>query len=88
MSLSLAGGASAAAIPPADTSPREAISGHELLLHEEEVADVGLATFYIFDKELSAQPQVQSACEGAGLSEWPQQIGRETSTYGRSATLP
>ena len=40
MSLSLAGGASAATVPAADTPPREVAPGHEVLLHEEEVADV------------------------------------------------
>jgi hypothetical protein len=56
VSLSLAGGASAAtAVPAADvpswnTSP--------ITLNEEEIADVSLATFYVFDKENAGTPRL------------------------------
>jgi hypothetical protein len=52
MSLSLAGGASAATTGPATDTPSK-ITGpnHEVFLGEEEMADVSLATFYVFDKE-------------------------------------
>ena len=42
LSLSLASGASAATVGPA---------AHEITLGEEEISDVTLATFYVFDKE-------------------------------------
>jgi hypothetical protein len=47
--LSLAGGASGAAVgPPGDTlTANTAIT----LLHEEEISDVSLSTFYVFDHE-------------------------------------
>ena len=50
--LSLAGGASTqAAGPAADIPTRHIEPSHELTLSEEEVSDVSLATFYVFDKE-------------------------------------
>jgi hypothetical protein len=52
LSLTLAGGASAAAeAPAAEMLSPKATAGHEITLREEEVADVSLATFYVFDKE-------------------------------------
>src|SRR3954465_10124965 len=54
LSLSMAGGASAAAaLPVGGLSAQEVrpeVSAG-LQLHEEEIADVSLATFYLFDKE-------------------------------------
>src|SRR5437588_4977086 len=51
VSLSLAGGASAApAVPAADTPSRTA-APPQLTLTEEEISDVSLGTFYVFDKE-------------------------------------
>ncbi len=46
-------------------------AGHEITLREEEVADVSLATFYVFDKENAAslRPGVRIAmgmCGGCG----------------------
>jgi len=62
MSLSLAGGTSdATAAPVPDTFSPQAAPGHEFNLNEEEVADVSLATFYVFDKENAGKPQVQLA---------------------------
>jgi hypothetical protein len=52
LSLALASGASAAtAGSDANVLMRNAGTGHEITLREEEVADVSLATFYVFDKE-------------------------------------
>ena len=52
LSLSLAGGGSAAAgAPVADALTHNSIVIHEITLGEEEIADVSLATFYLFDKE-------------------------------------
>jgi hypothetical protein len=69
MSLSLAGGASAATSGPAtDTQSRDTGPSHEIFLGEEEISDVSLATFYVFDKEnLDKQQlgvQVARACGG------------------------
>ena len=54
LTFSLVGGASAAAVPTQDT-PRNPLiaSGHEVTLGIEEISDVSLATFYVFDKENS-----------------------------------
>lgn len=54
LSLSLAGGisaASAAAAPAADTGTRNTAVSHQVTLGEQEVADVSLATFHVFDNE-------------------------------------
>jgi hypothetical protein len=52
LSLSLASGASIAAPTPSlDTITRNARESHENILREEEVCDVSLATFCVFDKE-------------------------------------
>ena len=52
MSLTLASEASLAATAPAlDTMTRKAGVRHEIILREEEIFDVTLASFYIFDKE-------------------------------------
>jgi hypothetical protein len=50
LSLSLASGASAAISRPAADmpTPKTGIS-HEITLCEEEISDVSLATFYVFD---------------------------------------
>ena len=62
LSLSMAGGASAAAaLPVGDLSAQEVALRPEvsagLQLHEEEIADVSLATFYLFDKEEASTTQ-------------------------------
>ena len=52
--LSLAGGASAAVVAPAaDTLKADTASRHVITLSEEEIFDVSLATFYVYDKENS-----------------------------------
>ena len=55
--LSLAGGASAATAPVADLPPQRTALNHEIILGEEELSDVSLSTFYVFDKE-SAKREV------------------------------
>jgi hypothetical protein len=58
LTLSLVGGASAAAVPTANVQPLPNIApGHEVTLGEEEISDVSLATFYVFDKENTAAAQ-------------------------------
>jgi hypothetical protein len=64
----IAGGASAAtAVPAAIVSAPEMAPNQEVILGEEEISDVNLATFYVFDKE-SALPEgtVQLARGGCG----------------------
>src|SRR3954451_7218159 len=54
LSLSMAGPAPAAATGPVTDGPSQATtarSGMSLGLHEEEIADINLATFYVFDRE-------------------------------------
>src|SRR5882672_3345628 len=69
LTFSLVGGASAAALPTADvqTTPNN-MMGHQVTLGEEEISDVSLATFYVFDKEntRAAQSGVQLAWRGCG----------------------
>jgi hypothetical protein len=48
--LSLAGDASAAIVGPAEDIPAEN-AAPAITLGEEEISDVSLATFYVFDKE-------------------------------------
>jgi hypothetical protein len=52
VSLSLAGGASAATpMPAADTPSKNLVPlpGQEVILGEEEISDVSLGTFFVFD---------------------------------------
>ena len=67
LSLSLASGASASPTPHNLPAPG-AGAGHEILLAEEEISDVSLATFYVFDKESTAtfRPNIQLARGGCG----------------------
>jgi hypothetical protein len=58
VSLAMAGGASANA-PAIDIPPQD--SGKRILLAEEEVFDVSLGTFYVFDKEREFSPGVRLA---------------------------
>src|ERR1700753_1034968 len=52
LTFSLAGGASAATMPTADTAQKLNFSPTQgVLLGEEEIADVSLSTFHLFDKE-------------------------------------
>ena len=57
VSFSLAGGASASA-PTADTPSQNTSPRQEVFLGEEELSDVSLATFYVFDKENAAKPRL------------------------------
>ena len=63
LSLSLASGASAATDVPAANMPTLNTTANEITLAEEEIADVSLATFYVFDKENvgTSEPGVQLA---------------------------
>jgi hypothetical protein len=65
--LSLAGGASAAIVGPAEPT-EDTASRHVITLSEEEIFDVSLSTFYVFDKENAGthHPDVQLAAERRG----------------------
>jgi hypothetical protein len=69
--MSLAGGSAATqAASAADIPARHIEPSHEFTLSEEEVSDVSLATFYVFDKERALHPGVQlvrgGGCGGGG----------------------
>ncbi len=71
LSLSLAGGASATDGLAEDVpTTRNTAVNHEIILGEEEVYDVSLATFYVFDKENKAQfgqpLRLAAGCRGGG----------------------
>jgi hypothetical protein len=74
LTFSLVGGASAAVAPTTDAANTPVVGlGHGFTLGEEEIADVSLATFYVFDKENAAAAKngVQEArgcggCRGCG----------------------
>jgi hypothetical protein len=51
VSLSLASGASAAPAVPAADTPSRSVVPPQITLNEEEISDVSLGTFYVFDKE-------------------------------------
>jgi len=54
--LSLAGGATAATAPTTEVATPNTLPNHQITLGEEEISDVSLSTFYVFDKESAAQP--------------------------------
>jgi hypothetical protein len=55
LSLSLASGVSASTSgPAADVTPQKTSPNHEIFLGEEEISDVNLSTFYVFDHENDA----------------------------------
>src|SRR6478736_2623070 len=65
LSLSLASGASAATeVPAADVPTQNTAASHEMTFGEEEIADVSLATFYVFDKENPRTSGLQLARHG------------------------
>ena len=66
--LSFAGGASAATVPASHPPPREFAPGQSAL-NEEEVADISLATFYIFDKETVPSRRSNRSAAGAAAVE-------------------
>jgi hypothetical protein len=74
LSLVLASGAAAStAGPDASVSRQNAGPSHEIMLCEEEIADVSLATFYVFDKEAAGTTRsgvklvgACGACGGCG----------------------
>ncbi|QOG17995.1 hypothetical protein [Bradyrhizobium sp. SEMIA] len=66
LTFSLAGGASASAVPTPDVQQLPHLgTGQAITLDDEEMADVSLATFHLFDKE-NAGSRVQLAWRGCG----------------------
>ena len=71
LGLSLAGSASASTLPTADVSQSlDQAANQRFVLGEEEIADVSLATFHLFDKETGKSGAQQMAwgcrCGGCG----------------------
>ncbi|WP_084799754.1 hypothetical protein [Bradyrhizobium sp. Ai1a-2] len=72
LGLSLTGSASASTIPAADIPRSDDMSPNQrLVLGDEEMADVSLATFYLFDKEnvgsdMQLAAVVVRGCRGCG----------------------
>jgi hypothetical protein len=73
LTFSMVGGAAAATVPANDATQTNYSPNHQIMLGEEEIADVSLATFYVFDKESTATVKdgnVQLArgcgCRGCG----------------------
>jgi hypothetical protein len=69
-SLAMAGGASAAVVPPVNGPSQVAAPYSILVLDEEEISDVSLATFYVLDrlnnKYLGEQVAQRGGCRGGG----------------------
>jgi hypothetical protein len=66
LTFSLLGSASASAVPTADVPQTTHFAPNEaIMLGEEEMADVSLATFHLFDKE-NVGSDVQVAWRGCG----------------------
>jgi hypothetical protein len=66
MSLAMAGGASAAVAPTANTPTQGPAMTPVTVLGEEEIADVSLSTFYVFDKELGGTSHLGEGLKLAG----------------------
>ena len=68
LGFSLVGSASASTVPAADIPQSDNTSPNQrFVLGEEEMADVSLATFYLFDKEnLGGGVQMARGCGGCG----------------------
>jgi hypothetical protein len=58
-SLSLVAGVSAATAVPTTDTPFRDIVRSQITLSEEEIADVSLGTFYVFDKENAGTPRLR-----------------------------
>ena len=68
LGLSLVGSSSASTMPTADVPQSDNTSPNQrLVLGEEEMADVSLATFHLFDREnLGSGVQLARGCGGCG----------------------
>ncbi len=66
LSLALVSGISA--VSAADVPTRNTLAGHEITLCEEEISDVSLATFHVFDK-VNVRRGVRFAGGGCGCGQ-------------------
>jgi hypothetical protein len=66
LTFSLSASATASAVPTTDEPQTTAVAPHEAItLSEEEISDISLATFYVFDKENVGGVQVaRRGCAG------------------------
>ena len=75
LSLAMMGGASATiGGPSADITTPKIAPDHELTLSEEEICDISLSTFYVFDKEHATDNRVQvaeAAAKKGCKTTWP-----------------
>jgi hypothetical protein len=70
LTFSLLGSATASAVPTADVPQTTAFAPNEAVtLGEEEIADISLATFYVFDKEKvgSGVQVARRGCRGSAV---------------------
>jgi hypothetical protein len=86
LSLSLASGASAAIGTAADVLTPKTEMSHEITLCEEEISDISLATFYIFDNERAGTSRrglkLAQGCGGCGCGVGGGCVAEtQTSTY-------
>jgi hypothetical protein len=75
----------ATAAPVADALTQNSVVSHEITLDEEEIADVNLATFYVFDKE-NTGPSRHGMRLACGC--WTGTYYTGNDAYARSATAP
>jgi|SRR5579862_1002178 len=65
VSLAVAGGGASASTAPVSNVYSQNTAARQLItLGEEEISDVSLSTFYVFDKELAAAPQGEKVAWG------------------------
>ena len=85
ISLSLAGGASAGTGKPATDIPSRNIApSHEVTLYEEELYDVSLGTFFVFDKEGAGTPRLAEKFARGGTGASPGGTGGRCAATGAS----
>jgi hypothetical protein len=75
VSFAMAGGASAATGSATDIPAQNTATHHDLFLGEEEISDVSLSTFYVFDKENAGSTKLEKTawwgrCGGCGGCAW------------------
>jgi hypothetical protein len=93
LSLTLASGASAATSSPVHgVLTQRTAAVHEITLCEEEIADVSLATFYVFDKEAAGTTRsgvkLAGACGACGGCAGCGGVGWACAWTGTSYTAP
>jgi hypothetical protein len=92
LSLTLASEASVAATALGlDTAPRTARVSHEVILREDEIFDVSLATFTVFDKERPGAFRARGIIKATGCCEFACLAGQaasENNAYSPSVPRP